>query len=96
MERKSRSRRDLLPEEFETFEDLSEFWDAHDVTDYAEYLTPVKCEVVSHPTHEYVVTLSDTLNALMRKAQKHEGVSINTLINLWVQERLQKYQITTS
>ncbi|MDI6793852.1 MAG: CopG family antitoxin [bacterium] len=95
MERKNRPARDPLPEEFEKFEDLSEFWDTHDVTDYAEYLTPVKCQVISHPTHEYVVTLSDTINTLMRKVQKREGVSINTLVNLWVQERLQKYQVTT-
>jgi hypothetical protein len=76
-------------------EDLAEFWDTHDVTDYAEYLTPVECEVVVHPTHEYVITLSDTMDALMRNVQEHEGVSIGTLVNLWVQERLQKYQTTT-
>jgi hypothetical protein len=47
--------KDPLPEEFETLEDLAEFWDTHDVADYAEYLTPVECEVVAHPTHEYVI-----------------------------------------
>lgn len=96
MERKNRTTRDPLPEEFEKFEDLSEFWDTHDVTDYAEYLTPVECKAVIHPTHEYIITLSDTLNALMRQVQEREGVPISTLVNLWVQERLQKYQITTS
>ena len=55
MEGKNSQTRDPLPEEFETFEDLAEFWDTHDVTDYAEYLTPVECEVVAHPTHEYVI-----------------------------------------
>jgi hypothetical protein len=88
--------RDPLPEEFETLEELAEFWDTHDVTDYADYLTPVECEIAAHPTHEYVITLSDTLDALMREVQNREGVSMNTLINLWVQEKLQQYQASSS
>ena len=55
MEGENSQTRDPLPEECETFEGLAEFWDAHNVTDYAEYLTPVECEVVAHPTHEYVI-----------------------------------------
>lgn len=88
--------RDPLPEEFETLEALSEFWDVHDVTDYVEYLSPVKCQVVTHPTHEYVITLSNTLNTLMNQVQQREGVDIGTLVNLWVQERLQQYQLKPS
>lgn len=88
--------REPLPEEFETLEELAEFWDTHDVTDYADYLTSVECEIAPHPTHEYVITLSDTLDALMREVQKREGVSINTLINLWVQEKLQEYRAASS
>ncbi len=87
---------DPLPDEFETLEALSEFWDTHDVTDYEEYLSPVKCQVVTHPTHEYVITLSNTLNTLMNQVQQREGVDIGTLINLWVQERLQQYQLKPS
>jgi len=93
---KDRMPKDPLPEEFETLEDLAEFWDTHDVADYAEYLTPVECEVAVHPTHEYVITLSDSLNALLRQVQEREGVSIGTLINLWVQEKLRQYPATTS
>ena len=92
MEEKDKRTIDPLPEEFETFEELSEFWDTHDLADYADHLTPVSFEVVSQPTHEYMIVLSDTLNRIMREAQKQEGVSVGTLINLWVQERLQQYQ----
>lgn len=95
MEEKNNPDHDLLPDEFETFEDLSAFWDAHDVTDYAEYLSAVPVEVTSRPTHEYKIVLSDTLNKIIREAQKQEGVSIGTLINLWIQEKLQQYQATS-
>jgi hypothetical protein len=96
MEEKDRKTTDPLPEEFETFEELAEFWDTHDLTDYEESLNPVSLEVVSEPTHEYVITLSSSLNTVMREAQKKEGVSVNTLVNLWIQEKLQQYQATSS
>ena len=96
MEEKNKTARDLLPDEFETFEELSAFWDTHDVTDYADYLTAVPIEVTSQPTHEYKIVLSDTLHKTIREAQKQEGVSMGTLVNLWVQERLQQYQTASS
>ncbi len=87
MDEKNKANRDVLPDEFETFEELSTFWDTHDVTDYAEYLTAVSIELSPQPTHEYKIVLSDTLNKSIREVQKKEGVSAGTLVNLWVQER---------
>ena len=87
----NRTTKDPLPETFDTFAEMAEFWDTHDVTDYKEYLTPVEVNVVAHPRHEYVIVLSDTLDAMLRKVQQKEGVPLNTLINLWVQEKLQQY-----
>lgn len=95
MEEKDKETYDPLPDEFETFEELADFWDTHDLTDYEASLTPTSLEIVAEPTHEYVIVLSDSLNARLREAQKQEGVSMNTLINLWVQERLQQYQATS-
>lgn len=46
--------RDPLPEQFETFEALADFWDTHDVTEYAEFLAPVEFEVMAQPTHEFI------------------------------------------
>lgn len=95
MAKKDKNNQPALPEEFEKFEELAEFWDTHDLTDYAEFLTPIDLEIVAEPTHEYVITLSDTLNAKMREAEKREGVAVGTLVNLWVQEKLQQYQMTS-
>lgn len=88
--------KDPLPETFETFEEMAEFWDRHDITKYEEYLTPVEATISTHPKHEYVITLSDTLDTLLRKVQETEGVPLNTLINLWVQEKLQQYAASLS
>ena len=96
MDEKNKADRDVLPDEFETFEELSTFWDTHDVADYSEYLTAVSIELSPEPTHEYKIVLSDTLNKGIREAQKREGVSTGTLVNLWVQERLQQYQMASA
>ena len=84
-----------LPATFETLEEMADFWDTHDVTDFEEFLTPVDATVAMSPRHEYVITLSDSLDLLLQKAQKSEGVSLNTLVNLWVQEKLQQYAIAS-
>jgi hypothetical protein len=91
-----KTNKDPLPETFDSFEEMAEFWDTHDITDYEEYLTPVEATISAHPKHEYVITLSDSLDALLHKVQKKEGVSLNTLVNLWVQEKLQNYIETPS
>lgn len=80
-----------MPETFATLEELADFWDKHDLTDYEEYLTPIEMELDEEPVHEYVVVLSDSLDERLRTIQRREGVSINTLVNLWVQEKLLTY-----
>lgn len=92
---KKDSNKDPLPKTFDTFEEMADFWDTHDITDYEDSLTPVDAEVSAHPKHQYIITLSDTLDRTLREVQKAEGVPLNTLINLWVQERLQQYTSAT-
>lgn len=87
--------RDPIPDEFGSFDELSDFWDTHDLTDYADQLTPVPVEVSSMPSHEYLITLSDALNSALRKVQEIEGVPVGTLVNLWVQEKLSQYSSTS-
>lgn len=82
---------DTLPETFDSFEEMANFWDTHDLTDYEEFLTPVDMQVNAHPRHNYIIALSDTLNTKLNQIHRKEGVSLNTLVNLWVQERLQEY-----
>ena len=82
--------REPLPEQFEDFEALADFWDTHDVTEYADQLTPAEFEVAARPTREYVITLSDSLNKRVREIEKREGARLGTLVNLWVQEKLQE------
>ena len=37
--------------------------------------------IAAQPKHEYVITLSDSLNTMLRRALQTEGVPLNTLMN---------------
>lgn len=61
------------------------------MTDYEEQLQEVEVEVAVKPVRRVVLALLDESTQAMRTAVRAEGVSMQTLVNLWVQERLQKY-----
>jgi len=82
---------DPLPETFDTFEEMADFWETHDITDYAEYLTPVEMTIAEHPRSEYLISLSDAEDDLLQKATQREGKPLTALLNGWVQEKLQEY-----
>jgi predicted HicB family RNase H-like nuclease len=89
---KNKRKIDPIPDEFTSFEELADFWETHDLTDYEDQLQEVSYKVARKPSRQFVVTLSDELTKAMRRAARHEGVSMQTLVNLWVQERLQQYR----
>jgi hypothetical protein len=79
--------RDVLPENFTTLEELSDFWDAHSSADYEEVMEPVEVEVSLSASKVYCPVAKDLLRQVRRQAQQ-QGVSTETLINLWLQEKL--------
>lgn len=69
--------------------EIGEFWDTHDLSDFWDKTKPVSFEVdIEAEVTYYAVdkTLSEKLQAIAQK----RGVTADTLINLWVQEKLQK------
>jgi hypothetical protein len=74
-----------LPENM-TILEASEFWDNHSVADF-----PTRIVEMSYEPNEgmaVVAIASELVNPLQKKA-KSSGISIETLVNLWVQEKLQ-------
>ena len=73
----------------QSYIDIGEFWDTHDLADYWDQTEPAEFEVdiLSEITY-YALDrkLSEDVRALARK----RGVSADTLLNLWVQEKLQQ------
>lgn len=68
-----------------TLKEQAEFWDTHDTANYpAEW---VEIEVEAGARHHYVAIDPDLLSGV-REVAHARGLSTESLINLWLQERL--------
>jgi len=67
-----------------SYEDIGEFWDAHDFTDFDDDSRPD----VNFEIQDTVRIDAGLLNAL-EKIAAARGISSETLINLWLQEKIQ-------
>ena len=73
----------------ESYKAMGEFWDTHDLADYWEQTEPaafevdIQSEVVYYP-------VDNVLSAQIAAVARQRGVSPQTLLNLWVQEKLQE------
>ncbi len=79
--------KDIIPEEFDTFEEAADFWDSHSLDDYWDQTQEVEVKVRA-PRRQWI-PLASGLDRQAAKQARREGVSVETLINLWVAERLQ-------
>lgn len=72
-----------------SYKEIGEFWDTHDLADFWDKTKKPSFEVdIESEITYYAVdrTLSEKMQAI---AQKH-GITADTLINLWVQEKLRE------
>ncbi len=74
-----------------SYKEIGEFWDTHDLAEYWEKTRPVEFEVDIQSETTYF-PLGSSLSAKIRSIAKQRGVSQETLLNLWVQEKLQKQE----
>ena len=72
-----------------SYKEIGEFWDRHDLSEYWDQTRPVKFEVDIQSEITYY-PLESSLSAKVRSIAKQRGISPETLLNLWVQEKLRK------
>jgi CopG antitoxin of type II toxin-antitoxin system len=87
MRDKGSATRDILPENFDTLEELWKFWDTHSSADYEDDMEPIEVEIDLSSSKMYCPVAKDLLRQVRQQARQ-QGVSTETLINLWLQERL--------
>ena len=87
-EENTRKRKSAISEA-ESYQQIGEFWDDRDLADYweetdaAEFSVNLQSEIIYYRVE---VTLSEQI----RSIAKRQGVSPETLLNFWVQEKLSK------
>jgi CopG antitoxin of type II toxin-antitoxin system len=73
----------------QSYKEIGEFWDNHDLTDYWEQTEPVEFEVDIQSEATYF-PVETTLSAQLISIAEQRGVSPETLLNLWIQEKVRE------
>ncbi|MDQ1317387.1 MAG: hypothetical protein QG588_1039 [Candidatus Poribacteria bacterium] len=74
-----------------SYEEIAEFWDTHDLSDYWDQLEPVEFEVdIQSVIIQYGI--DEKLSKIISVVAKQHGISVEVLLNIWIQDELQRDQ----
>lgn len=88
---KNKLKRDPLPEEFKNIEEATQFWDTHSLADYEDLQQEVNFEVELKSEKNYFA-VEQNLSDIIDKMARSKGVLPETLINLWLKEKILEKQ----
>ena len=70
-----------------SYQEIGEFWDTHDLSEYWDQTKPAEFEVDIQSEAIYY-PIERKLSAQISRIAKRRGVSPETLLNLWLQEKI--------
>jgi len=73
----------------QSHEEIGEFWDTDDLAEHWDETRPAEFEVDLQSELTYYA-VDGKLSAKIRAFAKKRGISPDTLLNLWLQEKLQE------
>ena len=75
-----------------SYKKIAEFWDTHDLSDFwgKTRATDFQVDIQSEVTYS---SLDKTLSKKVQSVARNRGISTDTLINLWIQEKLQEQNV---
>ncbi len=83
----NKKNRDPIPKHFKSIEDAAEFWDNHDLGDYWDLTREAYFEV-DIKRRVFLTALEPQLAKKLTDVARQQGVSTETLINVWLTEKL--------
>ena len=78
---------DPLPKDFASLEEFWAFWDTHSTADYEDLMEDVDVRIDLRSSKIYCAVAKDLI-AQLRTQARQQGVSTDTLINLWLREKV--------
>ena len=70
-----------------SYKEIGEFWDTHDLGDYWDQTSPAEFEINIESEAVYY-PVEPALPANISAIARQRGISPETLLNLWLQERV--------
>ncbi|HAO20249.1 MAG TPA: hypothetical protein DCQ37_07025 [Desulfobacteraceae bacterium] len=87
-----KNKRESLPEEFRSIEEAAKFWDTHSLADYEDLQSDTDFEVELKSEKNYFAVEKE-LSADIDKLAHIKGILPETLVNLWLREKILEYQL---
>lgn len=78
-----------LPQ-FDTLDELVEFWETHDFTDYLDEMEEVDLDTLPVETAALQIMLDPEPLTKLTQMARQKGVTPSTLAQAWIKERLEK------
>lgn len=78
---------DPLPDNFDSLESFWGFWDTHSTADYEDSMQDVALTVDARGSSTYCPLARDVVEGVRSEARR-QGVSTETLVNLWIRDRV--------
>ena len=82
-----KSKVEPIPEAFKDIAEAGAYWDSHDLGDHWAETQPVSFEVSISSEKRYVALERD-LSEKLAHLSRERGVSVETLVNMWVGENV--------
>lgn len=76
------------PPRFDGVREASDFWDAHDAGEYSDALRPVDETIELKKDTPDIVALDPFLAKALKVTARRRGVSLETLVNIWLEEKV--------
>lgn len=72
-----------------SYVEIGEYWDSHDLSEVTKELKDENMELaLESDVHYYAI--DDSISRNLESVAKRRGVSAETLVNLWVREKVSK------
>ncbi len=84
-----KNKRDPIPKHFGSIEEAADFWDNHDLTDYLDLTKEVQVEA-DIKRRVFLTALEPSLAQKLTEIAHKQGISTETLINVWLKEKVEE------
>ena len=85
----TKHKRDPIPKHFKSVEAAADFWDTHDLADYWDLTQEAHFEV-DIQRRVFLTALEPQLAKKLTDVAHRQGISTETLINIWLSEKAQE------
>jgi predicted DNA binding CopG/RHH family protein len=79
--------------EFNSYDEMAEFWDTHSLADYWEQTEPAEFEISPQARRRYLVSVDRDLISRIQRVARIRGLSTESLVNLLLEQRLHEIDV---